>query len=93
MKTNNGILFRAKALWVEEGEKNSKYFLNLEKRNYNTKNIKTLINEDGKEITELEDIIKEENNFYDNLYSSQLEKDQINNEFLLNMQKRNPQIK
>ena len=42
---------RSKAKWVEEGEKNTKYFLNLEKRNYNSACIKKLITEDGTEIT------------------------------------------
>ena len=30
----NGTILRSKAKFVEEGEKNTKYFLNLEKRNY-----------------------------------------------------------
>ena len=30
----NGLILRSKAQWVEFGEKNSKYFLNLTKRNY-----------------------------------------------------------
>ena len=60
---NNGILVRAKALWIEEGEKNTKYFLNLEKRNYNTKNTKTLITKDGNELKDLKEIIEEEKSF------------------------------
>ena len=28
-----GVIVRGKARWVEHGEKNTKYFLNLEKRN------------------------------------------------------------
>ena len=39
----NGSIIRSKAIWVEEGEKNTKYFLNLEKRNYNIHHIKKLI--------------------------------------------------
>ena len=38
-----GHIIRSKARYVEEGEKNSKYFLNLEKRNYNVKHIKSLL--------------------------------------------------
>ena len=30
-RINSGIILRSKAKWVEEGEKNTKYFLNLEK--------------------------------------------------------------
>ena len=74
------------------GGKNTKYFLNLEKRNYNTKNIKTLISNDGKEITELRETIKEEKGFYKNLYSSKLKKNCISEEFLQNLQKDIPKI-
>ena len=35
-----GIILRSKAQWAEAGERNTKYFLNLEKRNYNSKYIK-----------------------------------------------------
>ena len=34
-----GIIFRSRAKWYEEGEKNTDYFLNLEKRNYINKNM------------------------------------------------------
>ena len=30
----NGLLVRCKAQWAAQGEKNTKYFCNLEKRNY-----------------------------------------------------------
>jgi len=32
-------VYRSKACWVEEGEKPTKYFFNLEKRNYEKKTI------------------------------------------------------
>ena len=37
-----GSIIRSRCQYFEENEKNTKYFLNLEKRNYNTKHIKTL---------------------------------------------------
>ena len=37
-----GCMIRSKARWVEEGEKNTAYFLSLEKRNYDNKNISHL---------------------------------------------------
>jgi exonuclease III len=46
----NGAIMRSKASWAEFGERNSKIFLNLEKRNHNMKCITTLLNEDT-EIT------------------------------------------
>ncbi|KAJ8034410.1 hypothetical protein HOLleu_21234 [Holothuria leucospilota] len=38
-----GTIIRSKARWVEDGEKNSKYFLNLEKRNKSFSNYTVLI--------------------------------------------------
>ena len=58
------------AKWVEEGEKNTKYFLNLEKRNYNNTCIKTLFNKDNEEITDMKQILEEQKRFYENLYTS-----------------------
>ena len=37
-----GILVRSRALWHEHGEKNSKYFFNLEKRTRTKKHIRKL---------------------------------------------------
>ncbi len=34
MHETHSRIFRSEAQWIEEGEKNSKYFLNLEKKNY-----------------------------------------------------------
>jgi exonuclease III len=42
---SNGILMRSKVDWAEMGERNTKFFLNLEKRNYKNKCITKLINE------------------------------------------------
>ena len=61
-----GIKLRSKAKWVEDGEKNAKYFLNLEKRNYNSTCIKKLISKNEKGLTD----IKEQQRFYNVLYSS-----------------------
>ena len=36
------VMFRAKCRWVENGERPTKYFFNLEKRNYNKKTISEL---------------------------------------------------
>ena len=41
-KKTNGIILRSKAQWVEDGEKNTKYFIKLEKRNYDKKHIKKI---------------------------------------------------
>ena len=59
-----------KANWITNGEKNTKYFLNLEKRHYTNKLIPKLILENATEITNQEDIIKEQERFYGSLYTS-----------------------
>ncbi len=56
-----------KTRWYEEGEKPNKYFLNLEKRNFNSKTITSLINGDGQEIIDQKHILKEEQAFYKKL--------------------------
>ena len=63
-----GSILRSKAQWVEQGEKNTKYFLNLEKRNYNIRHIKKLVTANGVEITDPLKILNEEKQFYQNLY-------------------------
>ena len=37
-----GAILRSKARWYNEGEKNTKYFLNMQKRHFNKKTIKQL---------------------------------------------------
>lgn len=51
-----GSLIRSKANWAAKGEKNSKYFLSLEKRNYVNKLMPKLVTSDNKELTEQNDI-------------------------------------
>ena len=58
-KIHNAVILRSKIKWVEDGKKNSKFFLDLEKRNYNNRYIKNLIGENNEEITTLQDIIEE----------------------------------
>jgi hypothetical protein len=67
----NNIIFRSRSKYIEEGEKNTKFFLNLEKKNYLNKLISTLdiegtITSDSKKISE------EQTNFYQNLYKEKL---------------------
>lgn len=45
-KKIKGLCIRSRAKWVEEGEKPSKYFINLESRNYTCK-IPMVEREDG----------------------------------------------
>ena len=66
----DGMILRSKIQWSIDGERNSKYFCNLEKRHFTDKSFSTLERSDG-QITNNPNIIKEEVlNFYENLYKS-----------------------
>ena len=52
-----------------EGEKPSKYFLNLEKRNLVSKSINFIVNNDNSRLTQTEDILSETRDYYKALYS------------------------
>ena len=57
--------------WAEEGEKPTKYFCNLESRNYSNKIIPKVVKDDGNTVINQEDILIEVKIFYKNLYGSQ----------------------
>ena len=60
-------VFRSKCEWAEHGERNSKYFLNLEKQNYTNKHI-TSLKVDKENITKGPKILKEIHTYYKKLY-------------------------
>ena len=68
-----GAMIRSKCRWYEEGEKCSKYFLNLEKRNYNCKTIDRLQSTNGHIISDSKEILQEQYSFYDKLYTSTID--------------------
>ena len=68
-KRMEGILLRSRARWIADGEKITKYFCGLEKRNYISKQMTKLTLNNGEEIYESKDIIKEVKVFYERLYS------------------------
>jgi hypothetical protein len=61
---------RTKAKWNVEGERSSKYFCNLEKKHLTEKAIPKLILDNGIEITNQDDILTQQNIFYEALYTS-----------------------
>ena len=63
-----GIIIRARARWYEYGEKSTKYFLNLEKRNHVKKHMRKL-NINGSFTTDPFKILPEQQQFYKDLYS------------------------
>lgn len=52
---------------VQFGERNSKYFYNLEKRNHKKNHIITLVTDD---VREPKQILQEEKDFFQDIYSS-----------------------
>ena len=64
-----GSMIRSRAQLNKDWEKPSKYFLNLEKRNYINKCIPSLT-VNGKTTTNSKEILIEQHNFYKDLYSS-----------------------
>ena len=62
-------IIRSRARWIEHGEKPSRYFCSLEKRNYNSRVIKAL-EVNNERITEAKSILAEQRKFYENLYTS-----------------------
>ena len=69
-KIMKGVLLRSKARWVDSGEKITKYFCNLEKRNYISKQIVKIVNKDGKIIEDPSQIKDKVYEFYNSLYKA-----------------------
>ena len=69
----NGAILRAKCRWHNEGEKNTKYFLNLEERHYKNGVINQLKTGENEFVTSDKEILSECETFYKNLYSSHLD--------------------
>ena len=77
-----GYRIRSKAQHIEFNERGSKFFINLEKRNANLKNITRLKLDNNDEVTESSCILNELSNFYEKLYKASIYHDEFKNEFL-----------
>ena len=76
---NKGAYVRSRAKWIEEGEKSTKFFFNLEKQNISKNTIKKLKRNDGSYTMNDADIIEEGRNFYKDLYTKEsIPSDEIN---------------
>ena len=62
-----GAYIRSREKWLEEGEKCTKYFIQLEKQRGNKKEIH-FVERKGKQIVNNDEILKEIHKFYKNLY-------------------------
>ena len=70
VKETRGAQIRSRVRWAEEGEKNTKYFLGLEKSRQTKKTISALRNDHGNIVTDASDILILGKNYYQNLYKS-----------------------
>ena len=66
-----GAILRSKARWHEHGERNTRYFFNLEKRNHSRKTVTKLKIGDNKYVNDQFAILEEEKRLYEALYTSQ----------------------
>jgi hypothetical protein len=69
-KRIDGNAIRSRVRWINDGEKNSKYFCNLENRNYLDKALHCVQKESGEIITAQEKILAETKLFYEQLYQT-----------------------
>ena len=69
-KKTQGILFRSKAKWYMEGERNTAYFYNLEKNRISAKNCTAVFSKSGDLVKEPEEILECQVQFYSELYTS-----------------------
>ena len=67
-ETTRGTMMRSRCQDYEEGERNSKYFYNLEKSNGAKKSIQKLIDDSGFTVTGTKNILHEEVKYYNKLY-------------------------
>ena len=65
-----GAFIRSRARWVEEGEKLTNYFCNMENINFVNKVMNRIEKPDGNVIIDTSDIVEETQCFYEKLYAS-----------------------
>ena len=65
-----GYQIRSRANWIEKGEKNTKYFLSLEKGRQLQKTITRLYNDKGEIIKNQDDLLLRQKQFYEEIYAT-----------------------
>ena len=63
-----GVMLRSRVRYEELGEKPTKYFFNLENRQFTNKVMNKIIEENGDEYTNTKDVLNCQKRFYQNLY-------------------------
>lgn len=67
-KRTEGAMHRSRAQWYQCAEKSSKYFLSLEKHNYNKKVINKIKNKDGMIVEGTQSVLEVFNDYYQNIF-------------------------
>lgn len=67
------MMTRSRIRWAEHGEKSSRYFCNLEKRNSEKKIIRQLKLEGGHIVNDHSTVLNEIHRYYSNLYTADSE--------------------
>ena len=68
-KKIEGVMLRSRCRYTDMGEKPSKYFLTLENRNFTSKVITKLIDNNNVEYVNTNEIINQQKEYYKTLYS------------------------
>ena len=71
MYKTQGVILRSRARWIEQGEKNTKYFFGLEKHTARANTMNRCIDEKGHILTNPQEIVFEQARFYERLYTKQ----------------------
>ena len=67
----NGAKIRSRVNWFDKGEKPTKYFHNLEKKNSKDKSWESILDSDGNIIHGTDNILKRQAEFYKHLYTTE----------------------
>ena len=81
-KKTKGAILRSRVQWVNDGEKPTKYFLNLEKHNYKKKTLFRVADRNGMIVEDEHDILDQIKDFYSNLYKS---RNYVDHDYLSNL--------
>lgn len=66
-----GQYVRSRTQWIEEGERPTNFFCNLETQNFVNKTIKKLVTDENTVVENQKEILKQSKIFYEKLYKRQ----------------------
>ena len=79
--TAQGAQTRSRVKWIEEGEKNSKYFLGLEKSRGSNKVITRLKDDEGNTYTQQDDLLDFQVKYHKDIYSKKVDFEKVKKYF------------